>query len=108
MVNASNIAWFGGSIAIDQHLQISRMRSLELARPMIRATNTGSTAIINHRGQVEHALPHQTRAVLQAQVQGVDAPPTLFARWAGHFGLWPLWLAGFVVLAGAMLTRPRH
>lgn len=108
LVNASNIAWFGGSIAIDQHLQISRMRSLELARPMIRATNTGSTAIINHRGQVEHALPHQTRAVLQAQVQGVDAPPTLFARWAGHFGLWPLWLAGFVVLAGAMLTRPRH
>ena len=108
LVNASNIAWFGGSIAIDQHLQISRMRSLELARPMIRATNTGATAVINHRGQVEHALPHQTRAVLQAQVQGVDASPTLFARWAGRFGLWPLWLAGFVVLAGAMLTRQRQ
>jgi apolipoprotein N-acyltransferase len=84
------------------------MRSLELARPMIRATNTGATAIINHRGQVEHALPHQTRAVLQAKVQGVDTAPTPFARWAGRFGLWPLWLAGFVVLAGAMLTRQRR
>ena len=104
LVNASNIAWFGDSIAIDQHLQISRMRSLELARPMIRATNTGATAIIDHRGVVQQALPHQSRAVLTAQVQGVDAPPTLFAQWAGRFGLWPLWAAGLLVLVLAMLT----
>ena len=105
LVNASNIAWFGNSIAIDQHLQISRMRSLELARPMIRATNTGATAIINHRGQVEKALPHQSRGILQAQVQGVDAPPTAYARWAGRFGLWPLWALGLLLVAGATLMR---
>ena len=108
LVNASNIAWFGDSIAIDQHLQISRMRSLELARPMIRATNTGVTAIIDHRGVVQQALPHQSRAVLTAQVQGVDAPPTFFAKWAGRWGLWPLWAAGLLVLVAAMWTSRRR
>ncbi len=107
-VNASNIAWFGDSIAMDQHLQISRMRSLELARPMIRATNTGATAIIDHHGKVLQALPHQSRAVLQAQVQGVDAPPTPFAQWAGQWGLWPLWGLGALVLLGAVLTQRRR
>ncbi len=107
LVNASNIGWFGGSIAIDQHLQISRMRSLELARPMVRATNTGATAIIDHRGVVRQALPHQSRAVLLGQVQGMDAPPTFFAQWAGRWGLWPLWAWGLLVLVVAMLTRRR-
>jgi apolipoprotein N-acyltransferase len=42
-VNFSNIGWFGNTVAIDQHLQISRMRALEFERPMVRATNTGAT-----------------------------------------------------------------
>ncbi len=108
LVNASNIAWFGDSIAIDQHLQISRMRSLELARPMIRATNTGATAVIDHRGVVQHTLPHATRAVLKAQVQGIDGPATPFARWAGAWGLWPLWALGLGVLLAAIATRQRQ
>ena len=37
------------TLAIDQHLSISRMRALEFERPMVRATNTGATAIIDHR-----------------------------------------------------------
>ena len=105
-VNASNIAWFGDSIAIDQHLQISRMRTLELARPMIRATNTGATAIIDQRGVVQQQLPHQSRAVLQAQVVGADGDATPFAWWAGRFGLWPLWLLGALV-AGALVVLGR-
>jgi apolipoprotein N-acyltransferase len=107
MVNASNIAWFGDSIAIDQHLQISRMRTLELARPMLRATNTGATAVIDRDGVVQQILPHQARAVLQAQVQGVDAGPTWFAQWAGRWGLWPLWGLGALELVGAWLGRRR-
>jgi apolipoprotein N-acyltransferase len=41
LLNLSNIAWFGNSIALPQHLQISQMRTLETGRPMLRATNTG-------------------------------------------------------------------
>ena len=93
LVNLSNIAWFGDSMAIDQHLQISRLRALELARPMLRATNTGATAAIDHRGRVTHQLPRLTRGALDAEVAGRDGL-TPFARWASRWGLWPvLWIA---------------
>lgn len=90
-VNLSNIGWFGDSLAIDQHLQISRMRALEFERPMLRATNTGATAVIDHRGVVTASLPRMTRGVLEAWVQGRDGL-TPFARWVSAVGLWPLWL----------------
>ncbi|MDO5288269.1 MAG: apolipoprotein N-acyltransferase [Pseudomonadota bacterium] len=90
-VNVSNIAWFGDTVAIDQHLHISRMRALEFERPMLRATNTGATAIIDHRGHITHQLPRLKRAVLHGLFEG-RAHLTPFARWAAHAGLWPLWL----------------
>jgi len=52
LINVSNDAWFGDSIAPHQHLQIARMRALEAGRVMLRATNTGISAIIDHRGRV--------------------------------------------------------
>jgi apolipoprotein N-acyltransferase len=52
LVNVSNDAWFGDSIAPHQHMQIARMRALETGRPMIRATNTGISAFIDHEGRV--------------------------------------------------------
>ena len=70
LANISNIGWFGDTIAIPQHLNISRLRSLELQRPMLRATNTGATAVIDHRGVVQAALPPFTVGVLSATVQG--------------------------------------
>jgi apolipoprotein N-acyltransferase len=87
--NVSNIAWFGDTIAIDQHLHISRLRTLELQRPMLRATNTGATAVIDHRGHVTAQLPRYTRGVLETEVQGRDGV-TPYVAWAGRFGLWPL------------------
>ncbi|HET8745495.1 MAG TPA: apolipoprotein N-acyltransferase [Ramlibacter sp.] len=99
-VNVSNIAWFGDSVAIDQHLQISRMRALEFERPMIRATNTGATVIIDRFGRVTHALPRLTRGVLVGEVEGGTAL-TPFARWVSRFALLPLWLAA---LAGVLLA----
>jgi apolipoprotein N-acyltransferase len=89
LVNVSNIAWFGDSIAIDQHLQISRLRALELARPMLRATNTGATAAIDHRGQVIALAPRLRREVLDTEVQGREGL-TPYARWASRWGLWPV------------------
>ena len=105
-VNVSNIAWFGNTVAIDQHLQISRMRALEFARPMIRATNTGAIAIINHRGEVMHALARHTRGVLTGDVQG-RSRITPYAWWVGRFGLWPLWALGLAALALALVFRRR-
>lgn len=70
LLNMSNIAWFGDTIALPQHLQISQMRALETARPMLRSTNTGTTAIINQKGEVVAQLAPYTRGALTASVQG--------------------------------------
>ena len=106
LVNLSNIAWFGDTVAIDQHRHISRMRAIELERPMLRATNTGATAIISPTGQVLHELPRLQRGVLHANVQGVDGHITFFAQWAAHWGLWPLWVLGaLLTIACCLLAR---
>ncbi len=70
LLNQSNIAWFGDSVALPQHLQISQMRALETGRPMLRATNTGATAVIDPKGKVIAQLPPFERNVLTATVQG--------------------------------------
>jgi apolipoprotein N-acyltransferase len=88
MVNVSNIGWFGDTVAIDQHLQISRMRTLELGRPMGRATNPGATVVIDAQGRITHALPRHTQGRLQAQVQGHEGL-TLYARAVAQLGLLP-------------------
>jgi apolipoprotein N-acyltransferase len=103
-VNVSNIGWFGNTIAIDQHLHISRMRALEFRRPMVRATNTGATVIIDRQGVVTHSLPRHTRGVLMGEVEG-GAGITPFAWWVSRFGLWPLWLLALGVPLLAVLRR---
>lgn len=102
-VNISNIAWFGNTIAIDQHLNISRMRALEFERPMLRATNTGATAVIDYTGQVTHLLPRHTRGKLVAEVEGRSGI-TPYAWWASRLGLWPWWGLIVLVLLGSALT----
>jgi len=107
LLNVSNIAWFGDSVAIDQHLSISRMRALEFARPMVRATNTGATVVIDHQGRVTHSLPRLTRDVLVAEVEGRSGL-TPFAWWVSRFGLWPLWGVCLAVVALASLAAVRR
>jgi apolipoprotein N-acyltransferase len=98
--NVSNLGWFGNSTAIDQHLQISRMRALEFQRPFIRATNTGATVIMDYQGQVVTALPRLRQGVLEGVVEGRTGI-TPFAWWVARFGLWPLWLLALGMLAVA-------
>ena len=98
--NLSNIAWFGESVAVDQHLQISRLRALEFQVPMIRATNTGATVVIDRFGRVTYAVPPYTRDVLEAEVQGASGV-TPYAWWAGRLALWPLFILALVVVAWA-------
>ncbi len=106
-VNVSNLAWFGDSVAIDQHLQISRMRALEFARPMVRATNTGATVVIDAGGEVTHSLPRQTRGALVAHVQGNDVL-TPYARWVSQWGLLPWWALGLGSVLVAWWVRRRR
>ena len=82
LLNASNLAWYGESVAIPQHLQISRMRAVETGRPMLRATNSGATAVIDPHGVVLAALPSYQRGVLSARVQGMrgNTPYILFGN----------------------------
>ena len=99
LANVSNIAWFGDTVAVPQHRNISRLRALEFQRPVIRATNTGATVAINHRGRVLDELPPFTRGVLQVRVEGrVGSTP--YAWWVSRLGLWPLVLAAALLVLG--------
>jgi apolipoprotein N-acyltransferase len=69
LVNLTNDGWFGHTIALDQNLQMARMRSLETGRYMIRATNTGLTAIISAGGEIVSMAPRLEAAVLTGTVQ---------------------------------------
>lgn len=107
LVNLSNLAWFGDTIALDQHLQISRLRALEFDRPVIRATNTGSTAIIDAQARVTHRLPASQEGVLQGEVMGRSGTLTPYARWVGEYGLAPLWALAIGLLWLPGRTRVR-
>ena len=96
-VNVSNLAWFGRLLVQDQHLQFSQMRALEFERAVIRSTNTGATAVVDHHGRVTARLPAWSEATLDAVVQGRSGE-TPYARWLSAFGLWPLVLAALALL----------
>ncbi len=105
LLNVSNDAWFGRSAAPWQHLQMARMRALETGRPMLRATNTGATAIIDAKGQLIAQTPLFERTVLVGDVQP-HTGVTPYQRW----GDWPmavLSLAGLVLLGLTGRRRPR-
>jgi apolipoprotein N-acyltransferase len=102
LVNVSNVAWFGDSLAPAQHLQISRMRALEAGRAMLRATNTGVTAIIDPRGRVVARLPQFTEGILEGEVRGyAGASPYV------KFGNAPIILMCVVLLGALVFIRRR-
>ena len=100
LINVSNDAWFGDSLAPHQHLGIARMRALENGRPLLRATNTGISAIIDHRGQVLGRVPAFERGLFSATIQP-RAGLTPFARLGNGLAIV---LAG-LLLAGALYRR---
>jgi len=79
LVNLSNDAWFGDSLAPHQHLQIARMRALETGRPLLRATNTGISALIGPRGEIIANTGAFEEAVLSGRIQPM-AGATPFVR----------------------------
>ncbi len=104
LVNVSNVAWFGDSLAPAQHLQIARMRALETGRMMLTATNTGITAAIGADGHVRARLPQFVEGRLEVTAQGYSGA-TPYVR----FGDWPVLALCVLLLAGALLiARARH
>jgi len=89
LVNVSNDAWFGDSFAPHQHLQMARMRSIETARPMLRATNNGVSAVIDHRGKLLATSPQFEIAVLDGEIQPQQGatPYVRVGNWPVLFGL---------------------
>lgn len=85
LVNVSNDAWFGDSLAPHQHLQMARMRAIESGRYLLRATNTGITAIINEKGRVVADIPQFTPATLAGTARLFDGM-TPYA----HMGNYPV------------------
>jgi len=101
LLNLSNLAWFGDSIALAQHLQFSRMRALETGRPLLQATNSGITAIIDAGGRVQASLP-------AASNLGAGRPPAqrLVAQVRGYAGRTPYIRRGDapVIVASALMA----
>ena len=83
LVNLSNTAWFGRSLAQAQHLQIAQMRASETGRPMLRATNTGMTAIVDAQGNISAVLPAFETGVLRGNVHAHTGmtPYVRFGNW---------------------------
>lgn len=105
LVNLSNTAWFGDSLAQPQHLQIAQMRALETGRFMLRATNTGMTAIVNPRGRVERVLAPFGEGALVGEVSGYTGA-TPYVRWGNAAALLLVAIGLFAPLAG--LRRSAH
>ncbi len=86
LVNVTNDAWYGRSIAARQHNQIAAMRALETGRPMLRATNTGITSAIAHDGRVLAELPWFVPGILEIEIAGRtgDTPYLRFGDCAGR------------------------
>ena len=98
LVNVTNDAWYGHSIAAEQHNQIAAMRAVELGRPMLRATNTGITSAIGHDGREIARLPWFETAILEITVAGRDGL-TPYVR----FGDSVVLLLAITMLAAALL-----
>jgi apolipoprotein N-acyltransferase len=99
LVNVSNDGWFGDSIAPHQHLQIARVRAAEAGRYMLRATNTGVTAVIDNQGGVVGTVPQFRPGVLKRTVRGYIGS-TPYAR----VGNWLMVGLAVVALAAALAT----
>ena len=86
LVNVSNDAWFGDSLAPHQHLQMARFRAIESARPMLRATNNGISALVDSRGKVLKVSKQFTIEAITGDVQPMKGS-TPYVIWGNYLSI---------------------
>lgn len=103
LVNVSNDAWFGDSLAPHQHLEMARMRALETGRWLLRATNTGITAIIGPDGAIRERGAQFVDAVIRGEIE-----PRSGATPYVRFGNWPVVIGAVLVIVASVWLRGRR
>lgn len=96
LVNLTNDAWYGKTVAPWQHARLAQWRAIETRRSLLRVTNTGVTIFINAKGEMVEALPIFTPAVLKTQLEILEGE-TFYVR----FGDWFAW--GITLIAVAIV-----
>ena len=102
MVNLSNLKWFGPVKAAEQHFQVSRMRAIEMARPILSVTNSGVTGLINEKGKVISRLETDIESVLDVKVTTMAGEATPYVRYGNSLVL----ICAFLMFAvGSLAPR---
>jgi apolipoprotein N-acyltransferase len=96
LVNLTNDAWYGRTVAPWQHARLAQLRAIETRRSLLRVTNTGVTSFINAKGEMVKTLPIFTSAVLKTEVEILQGE-TFYVR----FGDWFAW--GATILSAAII-----
>ena len=99
LINLSNLKWFGPVKAASQHLQISQMRALETARPLLSVTNSGETAYVDAHGVVVKRLATDIDATMDVTVTTMKGEATPYVKW----GDWPAVILAFLMLIAAFI-----
>lgn len=103
LVTISNDAWFGDSLGPKQHMALAQMRSLETGRWLLRSTNTGITALVNHKGHIVKQINTNRRGTLNAVAETRQGHTPYMLLW-----VWPLMLVSGVIIVFALLTKRRN
>lgn len=106
LITISNDSWFGRSIGPLQHLQMARFRALETQRPLLRGTNNGVSAIVDHRGHIQAQTPQFAEAVLTGRIQPRQGATPIMST-----GSWPVLLLcglSLIVFGRRTRTSPEH
>lgn len=96
ILTVSNDTWFGKSIGPFQHLQMAQFRAIETGKYVVRATNTGLTAIIDNEGKIVDVAPQFEPAFITGEIIAYEGT----TPWV-RFGIWPLFIALTLVFSGA-------
>ncbi len=106
VLNVTNDGWFGTTGGPQQHFAQARFRAIEEGLPLVRAANTGISAVVDPYGRVLAALPVGARAVIDSRLPA-SLPPTVYARY-GDFAFFLMLAGGAVLGVGLGLRRARR